>query len=195
VSWYLRKIDNPAYWLTSGRGLDWLGANEIQANAYKNISTQDNRLSLYRVNDRSEVPRIAAAIAATAHPDKFGYALIDVERIEQTFAVEQSPGTTSDAFVDLRHVDLVKLSCRALLQLAELIRDSEIQSIAKREILTHVKASIESGHLPAASVAPPWLASANASNPTRAVTSLEHPPNFWDRAAKMFRKVFPFGHH
>lgn len=163
MGWYFRKISNPPYWYPGGgKGLEWLPKGEIQGNALKDLTTKENKLSLYKIQDRSEIKRFVAALAATAQPDRFGYAIIDVPRLS-AFSTDESIGNTSDTFVNSNHVDLVHLTCRTLLQVAEIIRDSERSYIPKREVVQHVKESIESGYLPVSNMPDAWKCIVNCA--------------------------------
>ena len=63
---FLRKIDARSLWQNPLPGEGWLGDRDLRADALRDLRTDENKLSIFEVNEEDGIPvkRIVAAIAA-----------------------------------------------------------------------------------------------------------------------------------
>jgi hypothetical protein len=154
----LRKIDPPR-WVTTGKHLKWLAAGEYQANALRDLNTQNNRLSLYELDaDESNLHRTIAALASLQYPGDFGYVLLDQEMlVSNGFILDPSePGTTRDPDVDSKHVDIAELTGSALHRLAILVVQSHRTDADEDDVRMYIRTSIENGYIDRSHVKSGW---------------------------------------
>lgn len=129
--------------------LGWLGEDEIQADAFGDLSTSGNKLSVWRIeDDQSNLKRIVAAISATKdRVSNLDYALIVQEYLlENGFRFDQTPGTTPDEGANSWHLDVVELTATKLVLLADVIhKQSEIIRIPEKTVRGLLIDGIRSG--------------------------------------------------
>ena len=119
----LRKIDRKVLWdkTPSNGEKAWLAVGELRADALEDISTDDNRLSIYVLEDGVEVTieRVVGAIAATReHIAKLDYVTFDPEILgELNLEVEPVLGKTLDPLINSCHRDLIHLTATKLANL------------------------------------------------------------------------------
>jgi len=106
----------------------WLEEGEFQADALVDLETDDNKLSVWLIDeDSSNLPRVIAAMAAhrkSACP--FDYALFRDRLVAEIGTrIEKSLGDSEDDEANrLWHRDLVELSASKVMALAKVIFDS-----------------------------------------------------------------------
>ena len=118
----IRKITYSKWWRNPK--VQWLGHGELQADALRDIRTQEAKLSVFVTTDAISSDRVVAAIAANRNSlQNIDFALLDKRSLElKGFAVEPSPmDRTHDCGVNSVHHDIVDLTPHTLLELAEFI--------------------------------------------------------------------------
>ena len=150
MGFFLRKI-RKAKWYKHPDVL-WLGEGELQADALSDLKTEANELSVWFVEaDRSNLERVIAALAAEGdHLSNFDYALCAVNDVlSLEIEVTQSPGRSPDQQAnEAWHRDLTKLTARALLDLAGVIRSNdERHRVQKKQVEQLVARGVMSGKI------------------------------------------------
>ena len=152
MSLLLRKVSNKNRWEGLGED-DWIPPGEMQADLLGDLNTSDNELSLWRIeNDRSNVDRIIAAIAARRGKlDRVDFLLFDTEVLE-SLGIECRPhrGDSADPGInDLWHVDACELTASGLLSLAKEVKDrSEKSRILRQKVRELIQRSVSAGYIP-----------------------------------------------
>ena len=151
---WLRKISKSRWygheahpWLPNGS----LEADAIQADAMSDLKTENNALSVWRINDdRTNLEQIIIALAAKlSKPTHLDYALFDQQfLVNNEFKIEQVPGETPCAAANSCHFHLTELSVHKLTEVAELIKGkAERNRCTKKETLALIKRAIDSGDI------------------------------------------------
>ncbi|HEX6715572.1 MAG TPA: hypothetical protein VF088_00590 [Pyrinomonadaceae bacterium] len=131
--------------------LDWLLPDEIQADSLLDLSTKDNQLSIYIVeDDRSNLERIIAALAGNCDfISNVDYALVPAEVLSESgIEVADVKGETSDEQVNEAHRDLIHLSASKLLVLAKAISiRGERTRLTTKKVRKMIGRSIANGYI------------------------------------------------
>ena len=148
MSFILRKLDRKAAFYPQA----WLGRDDVQADALKNLRTQGNKLSVWQVDsDRANLNRIIAALAAARDTlDKLDYALIEEQSLTGLGlqCIPERGGSFDDDANSRWHQDLRCLTGSSLLGLARLIRaQAELNRVSKADVATMIIDSIETGFI------------------------------------------------
>lgn len=118
----LRKIRQARWYKVEGA---WLAADEIPADPLSDLTTKDNQLSIWYIeDDRSNLERVIAALAASGTDiANVDYALLDHQWLGDLYITMASTrGGTPDEEVNTAwHRDLVELSAGKLVTLATAI--------------------------------------------------------------------------
>lgn len=142
-------------------GVPWLLPNELQADALGDVSTQDNTLSVWYVDDAAtNLDQVLTAIASTRSvPSNLDYVLLDESIITQLgIEVVDDPAATPFPSANNWHRNLVHLTRRKLLDLVAFIAQSprpRRQSDDLKELLRQAR---DAGLLDQARVQPTLLA-------------------------------------
>lgn len=102
-----------------------LAAGDVPADPLGDLRTTGNRLSVWCVEDKSYLNRVAAAFATTRSSiDKMDYVLFRVEDVERlAIRIEQTEGGSADDEVNRSsHRDLVDMTGFSLARLVTLLR-------------------------------------------------------------------------
>lgn len=129
----VRKLENKL-WLDPEISKD---QNGIKADALKNFKTSANTLSVFIADDKDNIPRILAAIAAGGERlDRVDYAIFGTDILDQHgIKYEKCLGKTPDEKVNQLHVDLKELTASQVCSLAQDIHsDGILERLSKREI-------------------------------------------------------------
>lgn len=132
-----------------------LAPGEIQADALGDIATTDNRLSVYKVTDPSEITRIATALASTrVFLSNFDYLLFDESfLVPLEIAALQNRGATPDAEVNDLHYNLDIHSGNILLSFAESIADGQVTRIRQQNVKINLQEARSRGALDESQIA------------------------------------------
>lgn len=145
----LRKI-RKAKWYRSD-AVPWLTKDDLQADAFVDLGTKANRLSVYVVeDDQSNLERIVAGVAANCDfISDFDYTLFAQEALDEIkINAEDTFGETPDAVVNTWHRDLVELSSANIFALANVIGTrAERRRVLSKRALELVAHAIGSGQI------------------------------------------------
>jgi hypothetical protein len=143
----LIKLDNKRMWDRP----EWLPAGEVPAEAVQDFRADGNELSVWYVEpDHSNLDRVLTAIAANReHFEKIDYAVFDdaiVDRCEIT--IRPTPGQLPDEHASRTwHRDLVELSGRKLVSLAESIAAGSAERKPMNQIRDLLSVAARVGHI------------------------------------------------
>ena len=116
--------------------IDWLAQGEIQSDAFCDIQTKENKLSVYLIKNENDLLRVITAVAANRdNLSNVDYAVFD-ESYPKSFGIviRQTEGRTPDATVNKMHFEFEKLTVRKLANLAGIISDSKPRRILEKRI-------------------------------------------------------------
>jgi hypothetical protein len=147
----LRKVKRQNRWFKP-TAQPLLDVEDVPADPLGDLTTSENKLSVYRVDgDVAEIERIARALALSAQRlDNVGYVIFDASLLEG-ISVELDPteGGTDDAVVNKWHVDLTNLTGNKLVALARLILlEGQSDTILKKRIVELVQQGLNLNELP-----------------------------------------------
>jgi len=130
------------------REVPWLPTGKVQADALGDLKTEDNKLSVWHVeDDRSNLERVVAAFAASRECiSNFDYALVDeATLLKLNVKMETTPGLTPDDEVNGRwHRDLCEMTADKLLALAMAIAaKGERKRLGEKEVRGLIRQAIE----------------------------------------------------
>lgn len=145
-----RKI-RKSKWYKS-EAVPWLENDDLQSDAIDDLNTTNNELSVYAINDDSDLARVIAGMAANCDRlSNLDYALLDEEVIGQIgIKAKRSEGDLSDAYVAKQlHRDLYELSASGRLALATAIQNhARIERAHPKQVLEFVAKAIVTGSVP-----------------------------------------------
>jgi hypothetical protein len=120
----LRKLEGKRDWDDPRKEEPWLAANDLRADALKDLVTQENKLSVYRVTEVVPVQRILAALgSARDNLVKIDFILFDFDVLKGlAIAYEEVLGTTLDSEVNACHIDLIELTGKKIADFGAKIR-------------------------------------------------------------------------
>jgi hypothetical protein len=114
-----------------------LNAGELQADALADLTTKDNTLSVWMLEDETLVERAATALSANRDVlANFDYVMLDVHHLtDLNIRVHESRGETPDEGVNAWHRDLIELSAQKIMGLAGVIQEhGRIDRIPEKHI-------------------------------------------------------------
>lgn len=103
-------------------------AGTATADALNDLQTTQNTLSVFEVeDDRSDVPAVIVAIAATRNSlSNLDFAILDAAAVERAgIMIEATPGDTKLRSVNERHRSLSKLRAPDVCEIAAIIKASQ----------------------------------------------------------------------
>lgn len=144
-----RKIRR-ARWVRSP-DLDWLAEGELQADALLDVLTENNKLSVYLIeDDRSNFQQVVAALAANRDkPANMDYALIDMsELMALDIQFAETSGETVDTAVNAIHRDLIKLTAAKVAAMSNvMLTQGEIKRVKQNDVIQWIAANVLSGNI------------------------------------------------
>lgn len=148
----LRKVRRSKWY--KHEGVPWLPPGELQADTLVDLKTEDNCLSVWRVeDDKSNLDDLLGALAAKCEVlSNLDYALI-AEEVVSALGVKilQTEGTTPNKYVNKWHHELIELSASKVLDLANAIfRTGETNRARPQQILRLIARAIESQQIDSA---------------------------------------------
>ena len=142
-----RKLHQKRHWDQAS----WLADGEVQADVLKCLSTDENSLSVYILEEPdTQLDRVVAALALNRqYLTQLDWATAPDSVLDECgIKFDRKPGDTGDDSVNEWHEDLVELSFDKLARLARAIRrDGEIKRHNERKVEAAIKASIVAGHV------------------------------------------------
>ena len=153
------RMTRQARWLRHP-DLSWLLEHEIQGDALRDLQTEDNKLSVYKVQDKGDAERIVLALAANRdNLANLDYALFEdtmLNSIDITFAPQI--GQTPDDEVNKLHYNLTNLTVERLAKLAAVVAAGQHTRIPRKEIGSRLHQAIRAGTLDGNRLKPNLLA-------------------------------------
>jgi hypothetical protein len=130
---------------------EWLSQDEVQADALLDLKTDENKLSVWRIQDsRSDLDEIISAIASTRSDlVNVDYALFGQDSATKLgIKHEDMPGESLHLEANDKHRDLIDLSARRLVNLAEAIQtEGEINRIPWKRVAAILVQAVRSGKI------------------------------------------------
>jgi hypothetical protein len=159
MAWCVRKLDYRRLLEDPREEEAWLTNGDLRADALRDLTTDDNKLSIYEVDDAGGVSldRILAALAARRdNIAKLDFVLFDFTILgDVELAYERVPGDTFDSAVNDRHIDLVQLTARKLAEFGSRIRvQGFLERYQDKAVLGLIRGSVDQGFLEATSLKP-----------------------------------------
>jgi hypothetical protein len=148
VHQFLRAGIRPDRWFVYPE-IEGLSPGDLQADAFLDLRTQGNSLSVFEFDGAVKPERIAIAVAAGKQkPDATGYAIFDRNAVEALgIEIRKALGSTADTAVNALHCDLNVRTAALLLALAGVIAQGTIVPILPKHAEQLLKAGLESGQL------------------------------------------------
>lgn len=148
----LRKIRKSRWYKHNKESLPWLPEDDIQADSLADLSTKNNELSAWHIEDgKSNLERIVTALAAKCeHLSNLDYAIFDMQiLIENNFKVRKSKGDSADEEANnVWHLDLYEFSAFRLAELAKrILNEGEIKRIQEKTILNLIIKAVTAGQI------------------------------------------------
>lgn len=144
----LRKIRRPKWY--KHEGVPWLQPGELQADTLVDLKTEDNSLSVWRVEDESNLDDLLGALAATcAVLSNLDYAILGEEIVSALgLKMVQTEGNTPHKYVNNWHHELIELSASKVVDLAKAIfTRGETKRVRPQQILRLITHAVESGQI------------------------------------------------
>ena len=145
----LRKVTKPKW--NHSLDLSWLRQGEMPADPMADLKTEDNKLSLWHVeDDESNLDQVVTAIAATRdYLDNVDYVLLDQrDMLHLDIHVAKTTGDTPLSEANLWHCDLTHLSAHKLVELAEVMWERcRIERRLKKAVRRLLVGAVESGRI------------------------------------------------
>jgi hypothetical protein len=143
----LVKLDNKRLWDKPA----WLPAGEVPAEAVQDFQVDQNELSVWYVEpDQSNLDRVLTALAANRDfADKIDYAIFEEAVVGNCgITIRQTPGQLPDEHANREwHRDLIELSGRKLVSLAESIGATSPQRKPPTAVKGLLAAGARQGHI------------------------------------------------
>ena len=140
--------------------MDWLGNGEIQSDALRDLQTEDNTLSVYKVDSGDDIARVVVAMAANRdNVSNFDYAIFDdTALISSNVSFLQKNGGTPDYEVNQLHHDVTNLTVLNVVQMAQAISQGERKRVSGKTLKAQMQLALEKDQLDPAKVKEKLLA-------------------------------------
>lgn len=125
----LRKTRVNDIWDNTAGDISWLAVDDVAADPLTDLTTSNNSLSIYVINDdKSDLNRCLSALAAQRnHLQKLDYILFDFSIIQQLgLHLDDKKGTLPDQEINKLHHNIVELSAYRLIKLTKAIMENYI---------------------------------------------------------------------
>ena len=155
---FLRMI-RQARWLKYP-DLQWMSQGDIQSDALRDLQTEDNKLSVYRIGSEEITERIVIALAANRNTfSNLDYAIFEEKDLESAnIQIRQQTGETPDEEINKLHYDLVNLTVERIVQLAEIVAVAQQDRKLRKQIEAGINLAVHAGHLDKDRLGPQLLA-------------------------------------
>ena len=145
----LRKVTKPKW--NHSLDLSWLRQGEMPADPMTDLKTEDNKLSMWHVeDDESNLDQVVTAIAATRdHLENVDCVLLDQRDIVHLdINVGRTAGDTPLSEANLWHCDMAHLSAQKLVELAGVMWErSRAERRLKKAVRQLLVSAVESGRI------------------------------------------------
>ena len=136
-------------------GEEWLLASDVRGDAFRDMETTDNALSVYVLERDNDLDRLVAAYSANRmNVQALDFALFEYGGLAE-IGVEAvaTPGDLPDAEVRQWHRDSIQLSGSKLLALAQLVqRSAQIERRTAKDVGRLINQAIAKAHIDAGSL-------------------------------------------
>ena len=160
-----RKIERKPLWIREPEGelKAWLTAGELQADALGELATQQNKLSIYLVDEQAgiTIDRIVTAFAARRQRIvKLDFITFDPALLQELkIASEKTAGDTSDAAVNASHIDLINLTASKLVQFGTaLLQSGALSRKMDQAVGQLINVGLKAGHIAQKDLSPEIIA-------------------------------------
>jgi hypothetical protein len=146
----LRKLDRKLPWGDPLGDEPWLAANDLRADALRDLETEENKLSIWELSEEIPQSRILAALAAMReHAAKVDFIVFDFAILDELkIARERAGGNTLDAGVNDRHLDLIQLTARKLSDFGARIRAARrAERYYPKQVVPLIQNSVDRGFI------------------------------------------------
>jgi hypothetical protein len=131
---------------------DWLTMNDVEADFFRDIGTNNNSLSLWEIDDqKTTLNRIVAAYASKKNTvQAVSYILIDKSELDKSgLKQKKTKGDTPDNAINKDHISLIELTALKLMDLAKLIKNnaSTAKEINNPDVAVLINESISNGFI------------------------------------------------
>ena len=150
MSFIFRGIGNKAWWYKDRSDFPWLKEGKLVADVFKGLRTTHGALSMYAVNEKTDVNRIIAALACTRDSiQEFDYVLVPANTIKENFELNKTKGKTPDDTVNEWHLDIIHLTPSKLSDLVYTFRDHQesMNRLLKKNVNSEVRKRIDNGSI------------------------------------------------
>lgn len=140
---FLRTI-RQARWLRPP-SWDWLGSDDIQSDALLDLRTEDNTLSVYKVESGEDIDRVVVALAANREEvQNVDYAIFDDTALTSSnISFIHKEGDTPDYEVNQLHYDVTNLTILSLVQMAQAVLLGERKRVLAKTLKPQVQVALE----------------------------------------------------
>jgi hypothetical protein len=159
VSLLLRKLDRFQDWdLDDHHRYSWLRAGEFPADPLGDLTTSNNTISVYSLEqaDDKRLLRVAAALSMVRGKyDRFDYVLFPESVVlDIGLKLINIPGRTPDTEVNEIHRDVSEISAQRLIALAESIFRNNVKfgNVSERELINSILQGLRESRLESRSV-------------------------------------------
>lgn len=147
----LRGIGRRNRWDNDLSRFPWLGPGELPADPLGDLATASCTLSVWLIDDASNIPRLVTALATKRENlANFDYILVDLRLLtDNGFKVESSPGDTPDKMANENwHRDIKELSATKLPELLRVIWGKfAFDLMLQKELEDRIREGFASGQL------------------------------------------------
>jgi len=129
-------------------GVSWLPGGQIQADALSDLSTNENKLSVWEISEnRADLEKVITALAATKHHvSNVDYAILEKSFLTQISIIfEKHDGGTPYEAVNSLHCHLLELTAHKIYEVARGISEwGERKRIPQDQVLDLLKDAVKS---------------------------------------------------
>ena len=139
--------------------LPWLPQDGIQGDALLDLQTEDNRLSVYRVENEEDTKQVVIALAANRkNLVNLDYAIFEDSPLVSTgIAIQKQNGETPHDQVNKLHYDLANLTVGSLAVLAQAVASGAHTRVPWKNIKAGLQEAMGSGALDEGKMKPELL--------------------------------------
>ena len=142
------RVTRQARWLKYP-DISWLPRNEIQGDTLRDLQTDDNSLSVFRVESDQDTERVVTALAANRdNLANLDYAVFDDATLKSIGVnVAQRSGETPDREVNKLHYNLTNLTVTRLARLAAVVAAGQHERTPRKMIKGRLQRAVNKGSL------------------------------------------------
>ncbi len=133
---------------------DWLDNDEIPSDALLDFQTNDNSLSVFKVESDGDIDRVVVALAANRTTvSNVDYILfVEENLVSSDIAFVQKDGDTPDYSVNQLHYDVINLTVLKVCALAQMVSPCNMQRVLSKTLKAQLKQAVTERRLDPAKV-------------------------------------------